>query len=113
MVKLKHTFLALAGLMLVSCVPPKAAVVAGPPEKPKKEEKTPQPTVAETALPTLPDDGLRMLPNIQELPGEGEFRPTNPAVTKAGPDAGAVISRPPTDPPSRPKPKDDANGGQR
>ncbi len=113
MVKLKHIFLALAGLMLVSCIPPKAVVVSGPPVSPKKEEKAPEPVVAETALPTLPDDGLRMPSNMLELPGESEFRPTNPAATKAGTEAGAVISRPPTDPPSRTKPKDDSNGSQR
>jgi len=113
MVKLKHTFLALAGLMLVSCIPPKAAVVAEPAAKPKKEEKTPEPALAETPLPATPDDGLVMPSNMLEMPGEGEFRPTNPAATKPGTDAGAVISRPPTDPPSRTKPKDDSNGGQR
>ncbi|MEO5712657.1 MAG: hypothetical protein ABIT37_04140 [Luteolibacter sp.] len=112
MVKLKHTFLALAGLTLVSCMAPKAVVVAEPTAKPKKEEKTPEPEVAETALPTAPDDGLRV-GNMLDLPGEGEFRPTNPSATKVGTEAGPVISRPPMEPPSRTKPKGDANGGQR
>ncbi len=112
MVKLKHTFLAGAVVMLVSCVAPKAVVVAQPSVKPKKEEKTPEPVIAEVELPATPDDGLRMPSNMLELPGEGEFRATSPAVAKPT-DAGAVISRPPTDPPSRTKPKDDGVGGQR
>lgn len=113
MVNLKHTFLALAGLMLVSCIAPKAVVIAEPNAAPKKVEKTPEPAVVEAALPEPPDDGIRMPSNLLELPGESEFRSTNAAAPKTGTEAGAVISRPPTDPPSRTKPKDDANGGQR
>jgi hypothetical protein len=111
MVKLKYLFSAWIGLVLVSCIPPKAAVVAEPPVK-KKEEKQPEPAATETPLPTLPDDGLR-IGNMLELPSDGEFRPTSPAASKVGTDAGAVISRPPTDPPSRVKPKEDPPKDQR
>ncbi len=111
MVKLKYIFSALIGLALVSCIPPKATAVAEPTVK-KKEEKLPEPVVAEEPLPTTPDDGLRM-GNMLELPGDGEFRPGNPAAVKSGAEGGAVTVRPPTDPPSRVKPKEDAPKDQR
>ena len=113
MVKLIHTWLALIGLLLVSCIPPKAVVVATPPASPKKSQKTAPAVATETALPPIPDDDLRMPSNLLELPGEGEFRTTTPPEAKAGKEAGAVIARPPTDPPRRTKPNDDSNGGQR
>lgn len=92
-------------MALVACVPPKAAVVAPPPVVEKKEKKAPEPVVAmEPAVPELPDDGFRM-PDMLELPTDGEFRATNPGSQTTGVEAGAVISRPPTDPPSRVKPK--------
>ena len=112
MVKLKHIFSALIGLSLVSCIPPKATAVAEPPPVKKKEEKQPEAVVAEEPLPTTPDDGLRM-GNMLELPSDRDFRSTNPAAVKTGTDAGAVIARPPTDPPSRVKPKEDAPKDQR
>ncbi|MEO8617204.1 MAG: hypothetical protein ABI600_18850 [Luteolibacter sp.] len=111
MVKLKHTFSALLLLALVSCVPPKAVVVEEPPPAVKKE-KPKEPVLAEAALPNLPDDGLRM-GNMLELPSDREFRTANSSAVKTGTDAGAVIARPPTDPPSRVKPKADASGDQR
>jgi hypothetical protein len=57
-------------------------------------------------LPPSPieDLGLR-LPPMLNLPGEREFRASNPAVPRPG-DGGAVISRPPTDPPPRPRPQE-------
>ncbi len=51
-------------------------------------------------------DGIRM-PDLLAMPTDADFRPTNPAATQAqaGGPSGAVIARPPTDPPSRIKPK--------
>lgn len=90
-------------LVLASCVPPKATVVEAAPATPKKVEKAPEPVAPEPLEPPLPADGLRM-PDMLAMPGDDDFRATNPS-TKTGEDAGAVISRPPTDPPSRVKPK--------
>jgi hypothetical protein len=98
----KLTLLALAWL-LGSCAAPKAIVIEKP--RTKKAEGPVVATATEPAVPTLPDDGLR-LPDMLAMPGDGEFRATSPNLPKTGPDSGAVISRPPTDPPSRPKPKD-------
>lgn len=108
MVIRKGTTFVLLGFALLqaSCVPPKATIVeaAAPPQK--KVEKAPEPAVAEEPpMPTNQDDGLRMPTNMLELPSDSEFRATNPTA-KPG-EAGAVISRPPTDPPSRVKPKSD------
>ena len=111
MVNLKHTFSALLLLALASCFPPKAIVVAEPSPVVKKQ-KPPEPVLAEAALPNMPDDGLRM-GNMLELPSDREFRTANPSSVRTGTDAGAVIARPPTDPPSRVKPKADAPGDQR
>jgi hypothetical protein len=101
MVKLKHTFLFLVGLALTSCAAPKAAVVEQAPVP--KKEAAPEPVVPEPELSAFPDDGLR-LPEMLDLPSDGDFRATNPPASKIANDAGAVISRPPTDPPSRVKP---------
>ena len=93
-------------LALVSCASPKATPVAETPAVPKKEEKVPEPVVVEEpGLPVLPDDGLRM-PDMVTMPEEGEFRSTNPE-PKMGTQGGAVISRPPTEPPSRVKAQQD------
>lgn len=93
-------------LLSASCVPQKATVVEAAPPAQKKVEKTPEPAVAEeTPLPSFDgNDGLRV-GEMLDLPTESDFRATNPTA-KPG-DAGAVISRPPTDPPSRVKPKED------
>jgi hypothetical protein len=101
---MKHKVCAGIGMAvaLVSCAAPKATVVAEAP--PVKTEKTPEPAAA-PAQTTLPaDDGLRM-PDMLAMPQEGDFRSTNAAATTTGNPSGAVISRPPADPPSRPKPK--------
>jgi hypothetical protein len=87
-------------LALLSCAAPKATVVA-PAPAPKKSQAPAEPGFSE---PALPDDGIR-LPDMLAMPGDGEFRATRPNPSKVGPE-GAVIARPPTDPPSRPKPKD-------
>jgi hypothetical protein len=91
-------------MVLVSCVAPKATVIAPPPVVKNEEKKLPEPTPPEPMLPGLPDDGNRM-PDMLVMPGEGEFRSTKPVAPKTGTEAGAVISRPPTDPPLRVKPK--------
>ncbi|TAG10371.1 MAG: hypothetical protein EAZ42_04020 [Verrucomicrobia bacterium] len=93
-----------------SCAAPKAIVLEEPKLKPKK------PAVAAAVTPpveqlaqtsSLPvNDGLRM-PDLLKLPDEAEFRPSNIGPSD-GPQAGAVISRPPTEPPSRVKPVDGA-----
>jgi len=101
MVKLKHIFLVLAGLALASCAAPKAALVEQAPVPKKKA--APEPIVSEPELATFPDEGLR-LPEMLDLPSDGDFRATNPPASRTTNDAGAVISRPPTDPPSRVKP---------
>ncbi|MCX6868076.1 MAG: hypothetical protein NTV46_18055 [Verrucomicrobia bacterium] len=102
MVTMKFVFLAriAPALALLSCAAPKATVVA-PAPAPKKSQAPADP---EFPVPDLPDDGIR-LPDMLAMPGDGEFRATRPNTSKPGPD-GAVIARPPTDPPSRPKPKD-------
>ena len=101
------TTCALLGLALaiVSCVPPKAAVVA-PPAVVKNAGKKdgPEPVVAEPPVPNLPDEGTRM-PNFLDLPSDADFRSTNSSAPKPEPGSGTVTSRPPTDPPSRVKPK--------
>jgi hypothetical protein len=102
MVKLKSTFLALIGMVLASCAAPKTAVVEQAPA-PKNDKAAPEPVAPEPELAAFPDEGLR-LPEMLDLPTDGEFRATNPPVSRTGSEAGAVISRPPTDPPSRVKP---------
>ncbi len=100
----KHTTSALLvlALAMASCAPPKAIVVV-PPVK-SGEKKAPETVVAEAPLPGLPNDGIRM-PDMLNMPGEGDFRPTNPTAPKTGPDTGTVISRPPADPSAKVKPK--------
>ncbi len=89
--------------------PPKALLVESTPSVKKTATN---PAVRATAnqdlsTRTKPDsnDGLR-LPDMLTLPGEDEFQSTSPAAPPSGGGTGAVISRPPTDPPSRPKAKE-------
>ena len=102
MVKMKFASLARIApvLAVLSCAPHKAVVVAATPATQKKQASADPPL----SLPDLPDDGIR-LPDMLAMPGDTEFRATRPNTSKVGPD-GAVVARPPTDPPSRPKPKD-------
>jgi len=112
MVKRKNTSFALLGVALAlgSCAAPKAIIVEEPPVS-KKEEKAAKALVSEPEIPALPDDGIRM-PDMLGMPSDGDLRSKNPAAAATG--SGAVISRPPTDPPSRVKPKDaGAAEGQR
>lgn len=107
MVKLKPATLVWTApaLALFSCAAPKAIIVEAAPV-PKKEKV--EPAVPEPPLAAAEDDGIR-LPEMLDLPGDGEFRATMPVAPKAPGEARAVISRPPTDPPSRPKPKEPAD----
>lgn len=91
-------------VVLGSCVPPKATIVAVPPVV-KKVEKQPEASVPEPDLPPPPDEEIR-IPSMLNLPTEGEFRASNPDLPKPG--SSGVIVRPPTDPPSRVKPGDKA-----
>jgi hypothetical protein len=90
-------------LALFSCAVPKAILVQEAPAQ-KKEEVAEIPAVPEPLEPSGPDDGIR-LPDMLTLPGDGDFRATNPVTPKTTPEAGTVTVRPPTDPPPRPKPK--------
>lgn len=80
---------------------PTAATATVKTEKTGLKPKSEEPAVM---LP-VDDPGIRM-PDMLNLPGEGEFRP---APSSSGTGSGAVISRPPTDPPSRVKPKTEAS----
>lgn len=96
-------------LAVASCATQKAALPESPAKVEAAEEK-PADVVAESPAQNLPfeGDGMRM-PDMFGLPGEGEFRATNPKLPQATGESGAVISRPPTDPPSRVKtPLEDA-----
>ena len=88
-------------MALVSCVPPKAVIVAQAPVT-KKVVKQQEPTVAEAPIPALPGDEIRMPSDMVGLPTDADFRATTP-VAPVG--SGSVFVRPPTDPPSRVKPK--------
>jgi hypothetical protein len=99
MANLKQTWLAMVGLALASCAPPKAVVVQEAPAPVKRVEAQAVAASGETPA-VLQDDGLRM-PDLLELPGEGEFRPSSATSATTGNEPGAVISRPPTEPPSR------------
>jgi hypothetical protein len=103
MVKTKLVILARLSLVfaLCSCAAPKAIIVELVPARSTRRTAADS-GFSEANLPPLPDDGIR-LPDMLAMPGDGEFRATTP---KGRTDAGAVIARPPTDPPSRPKPKE-------
>jgi hypothetical protein len=105
------TFCALLALALASasCVP-KATIVAQPPvvknEEKKEKEVVLEPISPEPPVPGLPDDGgIRMPGNFTDLPSDDDFRKSAAGAPKSDSGSGAVISRPPTDPPSRVKPK--------
>lgn len=91
-------------IALFSCAPKAIVVEEAPAPKPTKEK----PVEVAESLPTAPDDGLR-IPDMYTLPGNAEFRATSPTAPRTG-FSGAVTARPPTEPPSRPKPKADGEG---
>lgn len=91
-------------LALLSCAAPKAVVVEEAPVK--KPEVAPATTVPEPPVPTDDPYGGFRVPDMLDLPGDGEFRTTGPTMPKPGGEANAVIARPPMEPPSRPKPKE-------
>jgi hypothetical protein len=92
-------------LALFSCAAPKAVVVEAAPKA--KEQKIETPAVVEVPMPMDPNDGLRGIDDMMlTLPSDNEFRATVPTPSTAGGETNAVISRPPTDPPPRPKPKE-------
>lgn len=108
MVRLKIKLTTLLGMVLVmaSCAAPKPSVVVEAPVKPKV--KAPEVVSQEPEMPTLPSDDAPRLPEgIFNLPSDTEFRASSPVLPKVG--VGGVVIRPPTDPPSRVKPKDPAN----
>ncbi len=106
MVTSKITTCALLGfaMALMSCATPKATVVAQPPD-PNLVKNEPEGAIPEPPIPALPGEEIRMPPGMVGLPNDEEFRATTPVVPKSDPGAGAVFVRPPTDPPSRVKPK--------
>ncbi|MCX8497017.1 MAG: hypothetical protein ORN51_12620 [Akkermansiaceae bacterium] len=84
---------------LVSCATHHAVPAT---QTPATNTTTPDALPGETALPELPDDGIRM-PDLFGMPSSDDFRSSHsPSARPEG--SGSVISRPPTDPPSRVKP---------
>jgi hypothetical protein len=88
-------------LALLNCAAPKAVVVV---EEPKPQApKIEAPEIVDVPMPVDPNDGLRGIDEMMlDLPSDSEFRATVPTF----PTDGGVISRPPTDPPPRPKPQE-------
>lgn len=106
---LKPTIPTLACLIpavaLVSCAAPKAIVVESAPV-PKKVQTAKSEPAAKPKSPALLNDGFR-LPDMETMPGDDEFRASKTPPVGGDPDSGAVISRPPTEPPAKPKPNGD------
>lgn len=88
-------------MALFSCAAPKADVVEEQAPAPKKEV-TAAPEAPMPPTSSLPNDGIR-LPDMETMPNDNEFRATNPGRSSQPSGTGAVIARPPTEPPSRPK----------
>jgi hypothetical protein len=102
--KIQSMMLLCLAVAMASCATPQATPVVEAPVK--KPEKAPEPVAQEPELPPLPSDDAPRVPGMLNLPTDTEFRPSNPVLPKTG--AGGVIIRPPTDPPSRVKPKEPA-----
>ena len=104
---LKPTITTLACLMpvmlLVSCAAPKAIVVESP-LAPKPAQAAILEPAAKPKIPVPQNDGLR-LPDMETMPGDDEFHAAKKPATGGDADSGAVISRPPTVPTAKPKPK--------
>jgi hypothetical protein len=99
--RLSYLIQLLAALALSSCVPPKAVVVQ---EEPKKDQPVPEVATTEPNLPPPVDDEFR-LPDFTTMPRDEEFKASLPMATPANQMPGSINVRPPTEPPSRPKPK--------
>lgn len=82
---------------LSACVPPKAETVVE--EPPKKKETKVEAPVVENPLPDFQDQGIRMPADMLGLPSDNEFR--SAGSPRGSTNVGPVISRPPTEPPSR------------
>lgn len=95
--------LCVVALTLGSCAAPKPDVVAPPPVVKKEEKKEPEPPAPEPLPSGLPNEDPR-LNGFLEMPGDSEFRSSNPVTPKPSGGTGPVISRPPMDPPARVKP---------
>lgn len=81
-----------------SCAPKKAVVVEASPQI--TPPKVDAPEVAPLPTPGEPNDRLRGIDEMMlSLPTDNDFQATVPVPSGAN----AVISRPPTDPPPRPK----------
>lgn len=105
--KLTRWVWAAVALGLASCASQKGAnpnqsLVAGNSGKPA-EPSVPEPVV----VPLPPEDGIRV-PDMLGMPSEADLRSSHPSLSKPEKGTGIVISRPPTDPPSRIKPKETA-----
>jgi hypothetical protein len=108
-VTFKFTTFAIFGLtwIMASCAATQNAAETAETPAPKAETKTepeleiaaPDPTIE---LPR-PEEGFRMS-GILDLPTDREFRSSGSALGQPRSPASPVISRPPTDPPSRIKP---------
>jgi hypothetical protein len=105
MLKTKFAILtALApAILLFSCAPKRAVVVEPAPVK--KNESVAETKIPGPPIPAAENDGLR-IPDMFELPSDAAFRATVPTAPRTGGDGNPVITRPPTDPPPRPKPKE-------
>jgi hypothetical protein len=91
-------------MALTSCAPPTTAEVS-PVPKPTAEVPIIPELSAPVEAPRKPSKEIQLPPMFDNLPKEGEFRASNPAISRPG-ETGAVISRPPTDPPARVKPQE-------
>lgn len=90
--------------------PPKALAAESPRPAVKSARKSaPAGDLPRNPSGNLSNDGLR-LPDMLTMPEKGEFQSANPTAAKTGGGTGAVTVRPPTDPPSRPKPKEKSEG---
>jgi hypothetical protein len=86
-----------------SCAPKKAVVVEAAPQV--TAPKVDAPVVPPLPTSGEPNDRLRGIDEMMlSLPTDNDFQATVPVPSANPSGANAVISRPPTDPPPRPKP---------
>jgi PBP1b-binding outer membrane lipoprotein LpoB len=84
-------------LVLLSCAAPKASVAEAPAPETQPVEKT---APSEPSTPAMQEDGIR-LPDMLSLPNEDELRSAVSPPNQT-PESGAVIARPPAEPPKKP-----------